>query len=450
MVLFGPNRKRKVETATVSVSFFDTQKLKSAVDMIVELASTGYLGYTPRQWGVVGDLGKLVSAPVAGWNLCHATDREQVSDVMIFIVTIHHDSHHSHDATDLCHATDREQGHFETVCLFDGDVSIRGLPYRTAELNPRSQLFGGTKTVELYAGDWELRYAFDNFTWTHPLTGARTPLGHPAISAKICTTDLADGSTDCSSFAACPDADECRCSFVDSVYQCTDDADMRWADAARFPPATLRNDFDQAGEVDYGISPLYAQLEGVAEWWNLPQFRAGAARDPPFVVDPAAGLVETFTMRITDGNDDGEEYYLKGGNIYTDSSDLELGLESAKAAQAQWVYTRFAGVAVPPGARVLRAYLTFVVDESDDEPSSFTIYGEADPDSPPIDRNVHYHVSRRKRTTSSVPWRDIRAWATDEVHDSPDLAAIVQVPNTMLSPDSRSPCKPHTSPPYQQ
>ena len=73
-----------------------------------------------------------------------------------------------------------------------------------------------------------------------------------------------------------------------------------------------------------------------------------------------------------------------------------------------------------------------------------------DPDSPPIDRNVHYHVSRRKRTTSSVPWRDIRAWATEEVHDSPDLAAIVQVPNTMLSPDSRSPCKPHTSPPYQQ
>jgi hypothetical protein len=201
---------------------------------------------------------------------------------------------------------------------------------------------------------------------------------------------------------------------------------MRREDSARFPPSTLRSDFDQSTEVDYNASPLYTQLEGVAEWWELPQFRAGAARDPPLVVDPAAGLGETFAMRITDGNDDGEEYYLNGGNIYTDSSDLELGLEGDKALQAQWVYTRFSAVAVPQGVRVLRAYLTFVVDENDDEPASLTIYGEAIPNSPPIDRSIAYHVSSRQRTTSSVPWSDIPPWSVDEVHDSPDLAAIVQ------------------------
>ena len=61
----------------VSVAFFDTRKLASALALVAKLSAVGHLGYSPRQWGAVDENGALISPPVAGWNLCHKTDREQ-------------------------------------------------------------------------------------------------------------------------------------------------------------------------------------------------------------------------------------------------------------------------------------------------------------------------------------------------------------------------------------
>ena len=77
-------------------------------------------GIAPKSWGVLDDAGALDRAPAAGWNVCHRADKQH--------------------------------GHFDTVCLFDGDVDIGGLPYRTAELDVDGSLFGGDKVLDLLRG----------------------------------------------------------------------------------------------------------------------------------------------------------------------------------------------------------------------------------------------------------------------------------------------------------
>ena len=150
-----------VETARVSVSFFDVGKLAHAFAMVEDVAG---------------------AAPVAGWNVCHASDREA--------------------------------GTPELVCVFDGDAFIDGRPYRTAELDPRDARFGGTKNLTLYGGDWELRYAFAGFD-----AGGADATGFPAIRGEICVADPDDNATmACERWDPCPAAAECVCEYVDDAW----------------------------------------------------------------------------------------------------------------------------------------------------------------------------------------------------------------------------------------
>ena len=60
------------------------------------------LRHRAESWGVLDDAGALDRAPAAGWNVCHRADTQY--------------------------------GHFDRVCLFDGDIFDEGLPYRTDEV----------------------------------------------------------------------------------------------------------------------------------------------------------------------------------------------------------------------------------------------------------------------------------------------------------------------------
>lgn len=243
-----------VDTTTVTVHFFDAWKYKHAVEMIEALATeTDVRGFTPRQWGVLDDDGALAAVPVAGWNICHKTDREQ--------------------------------GFNRQVCVFDGDVFVDTLPFRTEELDVSSTSFGGSFSAQLYAGDWELRMAFQNFHWTHPETGELTQMAYPAVRGKICITNATTGVEACQVWDPCPDL--CPCEFIDNDYYCFDDE--YWA---AFNASTMTTPF-LPEDPELAAYPEAASIEATAEWWriqrspladgSLPTYWTD--RDPPDQVD---------------------------------------------------------------------------------------------------------------------------------------------------------------------
>ena len=87
------------ETKQVTVNFFDPWKLQAAYDQVANAAQYGWnsgdgSGFLDAS-AYVGS-GK---SPLAGWNICSRNLKEE--------------------------------GFFEHVCLFDGDIFIDGLPYRS-------------------------------------------------------------------------------------------------------------------------------------------------------------------------------------------------------------------------------------------------------------------------------------------------------------------------------
>ncbi|KAH8059406.1 hypothetical protein JL722_5432 [Aureococcus anophagefferens] len=191
----------------------------------------GVRGFTPLQWGAVDERNQLLRTPAAGWNVCSRTDALA--------------------------------GHFEKVCVFDGDVFIDGLPYRTLELDVDDAAhFAAKKTASLYAGDWELVYAFANFSWVHPETGEDVVLAHPALRGELCVGGA------CELWAACPNAPSCGCQFEDGDYVCYDRDYWKGFDAA-----TMRHDgADAAGRDEFdGAYAAYRGLEAVAAWWDVPR-----------------------------------------------------------------------------------------------------------------------------------------------------------------------------------
>ncbi|KAH8051514.1 hypothetical protein JL722_10686 [Aureococcus anophagefferens] len=207
----------------------------------------GWLDKSAMAWGARTDGGEVLVKPVAGWNVCHASDHYW--------------------------------GTPETVCLFDGDVQINGRPYRTAELDFESSFFGESKVLDLYAGDWELRYAFDGFAWTYPYStvddpfaGQTVQIGFPAIRGAVCTRDAFSGEEACDLWAPCPDANECACSYVDNVYRCFDDAYWAGFNAETMTHSTLKDD---GVDIEMAAFPDSVAYEAIAKWWQIP--RAPAA-----------------------------------------------------------------------------------------------------------------------------------------------------------------------------
>jgi len=176
----------RATTQRVKVSFFDPWKLQQAYDIVATAEAEGWdFGEGRIQSGRF-----TRRAPVAGWNICSRTLKEY--------------------------------GFFTTVCIFDGDVFIDGLPYRTVELEDGGASFEGSLELDLFPGDWELRIGFDAFSWTYNQgigSSREVPIAFPAVRGEVCVEGTNNTGLSCSTWDPCTTGSACKCEWwQDGLY----------------------------------------------------------------------------------------------------------------------------------------------------------------------------------------------------------------------------------------
>ena len=138
------------------------------------------------------------------------------------------------------------------------------------------------------------------------------------------------------------------------------------------------------------------------------------------------GTPVTVNSRVNAGTDDAEQRQ-SGGNMYLNSSDLELVYDTSTTGN-QYVGLRFNNVNVPTGKTITNAYIQFTVDEKNSGTTNLTVKGQA-ADNPGTFTTATYNVSSRATTAASVAWSPV-AWntvgAAGTGQRTPDLKNIVQ------------------------
>ena len=135
-----------------------------------------------------------------------------------------------------------------------------------------------------------------------------------------------------------------------------------------------------------------------------------------------ATIGSVFEARVGTSKDDAEE--ASTGSVTYTSSDLEF-MQDGADVQA-YVGMRWTNVAVPQGATVLKAYLELTTDEKGSEPADVTFYAEDEDDAATFS-SASFDISTRAKTSAYVTWSNVPAWNTiGEVHQTPDVAAIIQ------------------------
>jgi hypothetical protein len=131
----------------------------------------------------------------------------------------------------------------------------------------------------------------------------------------------------------------------------------------------------------------------------------------------------SIEVRVAAGTDDAEERAT--GSMYISSSDLEM----VDARDNQRVGLRFVGVAIPRGAVIQNAYVQFQVDETNSEPASLLIQGQADDDPVTFSATTGDISSRPTTAAASVlwepaPWDTVGEAGTDQ--RTTDLSSVIQ------------------------
>jgi hypothetical protein len=104
-------------------------------------------------------------------------------------------------------------------------------------------------------------------------------------------------------------------------------------------------------------------------------------------------------VRVASSLDDAEERL--SGDMRTTSRDLEMVLTDS--TEHSYVGLRFEGVAVPRGFGIVKAYVQFQADESQDVPTFLTIQGEAADDAASFE-STDFNLSDRLKTIARVDW----------------------------------------------
>jgi len=105
--------------------------------------------------------------------------------------------------------------------------------------------------------------------------------------------------------------------------------------------------------------------------------------------------------RIAAGDDDVEENG-KNGNMYLNSSDLELVYDRSYTGD-QIIGLRFTNIFLPPGATITNAYVQFTTDETRNRSGNMLIRAENTNNSTPY-LNQKYNLSSRPRTEALKAW----------------------------------------------
>ncbi len=130
----------------------------------------------------------------------------------------------------------------------------------------------------------------------------------------------------------------------------------------------------------------------------------------------------TVEVRISGNNDDAEEF-VSGGAVNRTSTDLEFVADPGD----QIVGMRWASLPVPPGVTITNAYIELTTDETGPNPTTNLTFWAQAADSPIEFSATTSDISNRPKTTASVAWNGIPSWTTtNETHQTPDLAAIIQ------------------------
>ncbi len=135
----------------------------------------------------------------------------------------------------------------------------------------------------------------------------------------------------------------------------------------------------------------------------------------------------TFEKRVASGTDDAEEN-ATNGNMYRNSSDLELADDFAHVGASQLVGMRFTRVAIPPGAIITNAYVQFTTDETSTGTTNLTIYGQ-DADDAAYFSSSNYNISSRAATAASVAWSPSNWNSVGEAgakQRTADLSSVIQ------------------------
>ena len=161
-----------------------------------------------------------------------------------------------------------------------------------------------------------------------------------------------------------------------------------------------------------------------------------------FTVTPSPPKPPETTLKVSlsHQNDDVEESmrnssdpkYVKNypaGKMHLTSSDLELGKhEVYRGIGPVLVGTRFRGVKIPKGAKIIKASIVFMADAKGEKPCKIRIHGEAAGNAAEY-KDESRNLSKRVQTTASVLW-DVKAWPKvgdkGEAQTTADLKAIVE------------------------
>jgi hypothetical protein len=125
---------------------------------------------------------------------------------------------------------------------------------------------------------------------------------------------------------------------------------------------------------------------------------------------------------ISDNDDDVEER-ISDGDMYFNSSDLEMSHDSFRGG-VQEIGLLFRGVNIPPGSTITNAYVEFTADGNHSGATNLVIRGEGDA-TPDDFSNSDFDVSNRTKTTASVSWSP-ESWSDDEFYATDDITAIIQ------------------------
>ena len=179
-------------------------------------------------------------------------------------------------------------------------------------------------------------------------------------------------------------------------------ADQRTTDIA----SLVQQLVNRSGWVSGNAMAFTLYGTGLREAESFDGLPAGA---PKLIIEFIPAL--TLTTQIASADDDMEEWIAGAnqtkvvGSMDAGSSDLELGTEAANNVDPQVVGVRFAGITLPQGAVINKAYLQFQVDNTNKntDPSNVFIKAE-NSDNPVAYATTPFNITSRSYTQDSVNW----------------------------------------------
>ena len=150
---------------------------------------------------------------------------------------------------------------------------------------------------------------------------------------------------------------------------------------------------------------------------------AGSDEATITVTSSGGGGTTTFEKRVAASADDAEQG--ASGGVDIGSSDLEIVDDGG---DVQTVGLRFSGIAIPPGAPIVAAWIQFQADETSSVATTLTLQAEASDNAVPFTSGTN-NVGARPRTSAAVGWTPV-AWNTvgeaGAAQRTPDLSPVVQ------------------------